>query len=902
MTAVYDPVFVVLSLIVAMLASYAALDFAGRVRSESGAMRRGWVAGGAVVMGLGIWSMHFVGMLAFHLPIPIWYDVPLMLLSVLVAIAASALSLVIVTRRRVTAATLVPGGVVMGLAIAGMHYIGMASLRVGARISYSAPVVTASVLIAIVASLVALWLAFHFRSDVTARGRLLKVLSGGVMGVAIAGMHYTAMAAARFHPGHAMQASSLRIDASGELGAALAGSTLLMIVLALIGAVIDRNVQARAAFTSKLAERTALLAKSEQQYRMIVDTALDAVVAMDAEGIIVDWNQQAELLFGWTRLEAIGRRMSETIIPPRYRDAHERGLRKFFATGEGPLLNVRIEISALRRDGTEFPVELAISPAKVGAGWTFSGFIRDLTERNRAAEAVRAGEERYRQLFEDIPVGLYRSTPEGRLVDVNPAMVAMLGYDNPESLLSTLASHLYVDPADRDRWTAEMTRSGLVRSFDVRMRRLDGAFIWARETTHATRAPDGTIELLEGAIEDISDRIMAEEQLRASEAQLREALKMEAVGQLAGGVAHDFNNLLTVILSYSSLILERIDEGDVNRNDVSEIATAADRAAGLTRQLLAFSRKQVMNPRVVNINTVVGDLENILRRMVGEDVELQLSLGQDIAPIKADPTQLEQVLMNLVLNARDAMPAGGRLLISTYNASGEDFPEGALPPGACSSLSVVLAVTDTGVGMTDEVQQHAFEPFFTTKEQGRGTGLGLSTVYGIVKQSGGEIITESKIGHGTTFKVCFPRLSPEAVTAVEPVKPLDPSHGTETILLVEDEAILRALAERVLRRYGYVVLSAAGGTEALEIAATAGASLHGVVTDVVMPGMNGRELAEKLLESRPGLKILFMSGYTDDHVLRRGIFLGEAAFLQKPFTPDQLARKLRGLLDERTDT
>ncbi|HUR92351.1 MAG TPA: PAS domain S-box protein, partial [Gemmatimonadaceae bacterium] len=738
-------------------------------------------------------------------------------------------------------------------------------------------------------------LAFRFRSDVTARGRLLKILSATVMGGAIVGMHYTAMTAARFAPGHSMKESGLAIDATGDLGAAVAGSTILAIVLGLIGAVIDRNIQSRTAFTAQLAERTALLTKSEQQYRLIVDTALDAVITMSSAGLITDWNPQAEKLFGWTRTEAIGRRMSETIIPPRYRVAHERGLTRFFETGEGPVLNTRIEISAIRRDGAEFPVELAISPAQVGSEWTFSAFIRDLTDRNVAAEAVRAGEQRYRELFEDIPVGLYRSTPEGQLVDVNPTMTAMLGYPDNESLINTPAIDLYVDPADRDRWTAEMKRNGVVRNFDIRMRRRDGTLIWARETTHAKRIADGTIVLFEGAIEDISERIAAEQRLRASEAQLRQALKMEAVGQLAGGVAHDFNNLLTVILSYSSMLLERIDRDDPNRDDVSEIATAADRAAGLTRQLLAFGRKQVMNPRVLNINTVISDLENILRRLAGEDVDFRMVLDPGVAAIRADPGQLEQVLMNLVVNARDAMPSGGRLTISTFNAGSPEAPAGILPE-SCQGKFVVLSVADTGSGMTAEVQQRLFDPFFTTKEPGRGTGLGLSTVYGIVKQSGGEVVAESELGRGSTFRVCFPRLE-IAVQETALVMATDAPRGTESILIVEDEDILRALGERVLTRYGYTVLSASNGADAVAIAADNGLTLHAVVTDVVMPGMTGRELAERLSQIRPGLRILFMSGYMDDEVIRRGVQRGEAAFLQKPFTPAELARKVREVLD-----
>jgi len=1014
MTHSYDAVFVLLSVIVAMIASFAALDLAGRVRSASGATRIGWLAGGGTVMGLGIWSMHFVGMLAFHLPVPIAYDLPLMLLSVAVAIGASLLALMVISRPTLGVRTLLPSGMLMGVAIAGMHYIGMASLQADARLTYVPSIVAWSVVIAIVASLAALWLAFRFRSDVTAKGMLLKMLSAVVMGVAISGMHYTAMGAARFTSSHASPHSAHFILASEELGGAVVISVLIIIVLGLIGAVIDRKLELRAAVARQLEHDTVQLGKSEEQYRLlfdhnpnpmwvfthdtgaflavneaaiarygytrdeflsitlndirvwpdtsvneaiafsaenvagggswngrhkkkngtlisvsstwqeivfdgqeaslglaldltdwrkaeealrqseqrtrlIIDTALDAVITMDAGGFITDWNTQAEKLFGWPHEDAIGQRMSDTIIPARYRDDHQKGLKRFLTSGHGRVLGKRIEITALTRAGVEIPVELAISPAWLGAEWTFSAFIRDLSESKKSAEAVRAGEQRYRELFEDIPVGLYRSTPEGALVDANPAMVSMLGYPSRESLMATPIAMIYVDPEDRLHWSAEMKRVGVVRDFEVRLRRADGTVIWARDTTFAKRTGNGSVALYEGFIEDFTDR-------RSLEAQLRQASKMEAVGQLAGGIAHDFNNLLTVIMSCSAMLLDRMKVGEPNREDAQEIAAAAELAAGLTRQLLVFSRKQVMQPRVIDINVVISDVENMLRRVIGEDIELLTTLHPGIATINADRGQLEQVLMNLVVNARDAMPEGGKLCISTSNCklSGE-FPRGAL--NAADGEYVMIAVSDTGTGMTREVQQRLFDPFFTTKEQGRGTGLGLATVYGIIKQSGGEIRVYSELGVGTTFKVFFPCLSAMADDDLENVKKGEVPRGSETVLLVEDDPKLRVLAVRVLKKYGYEVLVAACGDEALTIASNPLTLIDAVVTDVVMPGMNGRELVEKLLESRPGLPSLLMSGYADDEILRRGVSQGDTEFLQKPFTPEQLARKVRAVLD-----
>jgi CheY-like chemotaxis protein len=339
-----------------------------------------------------------------------------------------------------------------------------------------------------------------------------------------------------------------------------------------------------------------------------------------------------------------------------------------------------------------------------------------------------------------------------------------------------------------------------------------------------------------------------------------------------------------------------MDPDDPNREDVQEIASAAGRAAALTRQLLAFSRKQVMQPQVININSVITNLENLLRRLIGEDIELQTSLDPDVARINADPGQLEQVLMNLVVNARDAMPRGGRLCVSTSNSR---IPDSSVAASRHESNGhyVMLSVSDTGMGMTPELQQRIFDPFFTTKEHGRGTGLGLSTVYGIVTQSGGEVSVDSEPGQGTTFKIFFPQFTAASEEAEADVPLNDMPPGSETVLLVEDDANLRALAVRVLKECGYQVLVASEGVEALSIAADPDMKIDAVVTDIVMPGMNGRELVEKLQESRPGLNFLLMSGYTNDEVVRRGVLEGETPFLQKPFTPTQFARKIRELFD-----
>jgi len=705
------------------------------------------------------------------------------------------------------------------------------------------------------------------------------------MGIAISGMHYTAMAAARFAPGRPFTRSVHYILASRELGGAVIASAILIIVLALIGFAIDRNMQARSAFTRRLAEQSIQLGRSEQQYRLLFDHNPNPMcVYVRSTLAFLAVNEATVLCYGYSREEFLSMTLNDIRCEPdtssneRINLSSEIGIPGASWYGrhrkkDGTLIDVAVTSREIVFDGREAGLALAL----------------DVTDRKRAEEALRQSEQRYRELFENIPVGLYRSTPEGRLIDANAAMVSTLGYPDRESLLATPATAFYVDPAERLRWSAEMARAGVVRDFEVRMRRGDGTMIWTRETTRAKRGSDGTVALYEGIIEDITDRVEAEDQLRQTS-------KMEAVGQLAGGVAHDFNNLLTAIMINGAMLLDRIDPSDPNREEVQEIIAASDRAAGLTRQLLAFSRKQVMQLRVISINAVISNVESMLRRLIGEDIELHISLNPDVARINADPGQLEQVLMNLVVNACGAMLAGGRVGISTsnYELTAESVAGALRVPGG---HYVMLAVSDTGMGMTREVQQRIFDPFFTTKEQGRGTGLGLATVYWIVKQSGGEIYVYSEVGKGTTFKIYFPRSTMSGEELRDDAKAGKVPRGSETVLVVEDDSTLRDLTARVLKICGYEVLVAGEALEALAIASDSHTLIDVVITDVVMPGMNGRELVEKLLESRPGMASLLMSGYTDDDVLRRGVLQGDTAFLQKPFSPEQLGRKVRAVLD-----
>jgi two-component system, cell cycle sensor histidine kinase and response regulator CckA len=424
-----------------------------------------------------------------------------------------------------------------------------------------------------------------------------------------------------------------------------------------------------------------------------------------------------------------------------------------------------------------------------------------------------------------------------------------------------------------------------------------GVVLVFRDLTEHKRAEDAKAQYAAAAQHAHRGQLQAEEALRNTEDQLRQSQKMEAIGALAGGVAHDFNNLLSVILSYSNLLLDGMLQSDAARADLEEIKRAGERAAGLTRQLLAFSRRQVLQPRVIDLNEVIASTGTMLQRLIGEGIELNVLAGSKLSNVNVDPGQVEQVLMNLVVNARDAMPTGGKLTIETANVVlDQDYT--AAHVGASQGPHVLLAVSDTGVGMSRTTQERVFEPFFTTKGQGQGTGLGLSTVFGIVKQSGGSIWVYSEPGAGTTFKIYFPSVK-QALAGPSAVPSMNPraSGGKETILLVEDEAPVRSVASAILKRAGYHVLEAPGPGDALLICEQHPVDIDLLLTDVVMPKMNARELAKRVSATRPAIKVLFMSGYTDNVIVHHGVLDSGVAFIQKPLTPDALVRRVREVLD-----
>jgi PAS domain S-box-containing protein len=514
-------------------------------------------------------------------------------------------------------------------------------------------------------------------------------------------------------------------------------------------------------------------------------------------------------------------------------------------------------------------------------------------EHKRNEEALRRSEARSRSLILSAAFGICRCTINGRFLDVNPAFVTMLGHESVDDLLMLNARRgVFVNPQDLDRLAEDYRRTGSLNGVEIQWKRKDGRLIIVRISGCAASSNDEPEEVFELIAEDVTDRRQLEEQLR-------QAQKMDAVGRLAGGVAHDFNNLLMVINGYTEVLLDQLEKDSAMHHKVQSIQQAADRATTLTRQLLAFSRKQLLELKVIDVNHVIGDMERLLRPLIGENIELVTRLSTQAGHARADAGQLEQVIMNLVVNAKDAMPEGGKLTLQSADVTvRQNFSEQRfIQPGRYT----VISVADTGHGMDKETQSRIFEPFFTTKEKGKGTGLGLSTVYGIVKQSNGYVFAQSEPGAGTTFYVYLPRVEECAEELSQPKTAQKEAGGCETVLLVEDEESVRELVRLTLRTRGYRVLEAENGECGLQVAESFKEHIDILITDVVMPGIGGRELAKKLVSQRPDISVLYLSGYTEDAVITHGAAGPGIAFLQKPFTLQNLAKKVREVLRSRPD-
>ena len=528
------------------------------------------------------------------------------------------------------------------------------------------------------------------------------------------------------------------------------------------------------------------------------------------------------------------------------------------------------------------------------------GIVQDVTERKQVEEALEKSRQKYEALVNSIDGIVWEADPNTlQFTFVSKQAEQLLGYPLEQWFTEPGFWKEHIHQEDREGVIAlclKAREEKRTTDFEYRMLASDGRWLWLRNMVSVASENDRAVRL-QGVMLDINKGKQAEEALRRSEQQFRQSQKMEAIGRLAGGIAHDFNNLLTGITGYSELLLNSLRPEDPMRGNLEEIRKAAARAASLTHQLLAFSRQQVLRPVILDLNALLANLHKMLRRLIGEDIELVTLLGPGLGRVEADRGQMEQVIMNLVVNARDAMPEGGRLILETANEELDEDYARTHPPTEPGSY-VMLAISDTGCGMGPDTLARIFDPFFTTKEQGKGTGLGLSTVYGIIKQSDGYIWAYSEPGQGTTFKVYLPKVQGEVSVEAETVPaPVELPLGSETVLLVEDEDSVRNLVRTILRKNGYTVLEARHGAEALRVAIQHTGPIHLMLTDVVMPLMSGRQLAERLAPLRPDMKVIYMSGYTDQAIVHHGVLEPGTIFLQKPFTPNSLACKVREVLD-----
>jgi two-component system, cell cycle sensor histidine kinase and response regulator CckA len=665
-------------------------------------------------------------------------------------------------------------------------------------------------------------------------------------------------------------------------------------IQALLSGQIDAVVDARNGTPVLLAKAQEALKQSEERFReqaALLDIAHDAIYVRDLDGRITYWNKGAERAYGWAAHEAVGRKVVDLLCtePSQLQQAeasllvdgewHGEVVKRTKSKGE---VVMAVRWTAVRNEQGQPTSVLAINT--------------DITLQKRAMDTVRAADERMRFVLEAAGVGIWDLDFRTGVLQWSEILEAQHGLQ-PRTFGRTLQAFMErVHPEDRDAVFATMKAHQSGGNFSIQHRTLwpDGTVRWLSGAGRIEVGPQGEQLRGVGISLDVTERHMLE-------AQYQQAQKMEAVGRLASGVAHDFNNLLTVILGFAELITADVDVASQHSMDLDEVIKAARRATALTKQLLAFSRQQMLHATPLDVNGLITDMMGMLARLIGEDVQVALTLAPGLSPALVDRGQLEQVVMNLVVNARDAMPSGGSVAIETADVTLEPsfFHQTEIVPGSY----VMLAVTDTGGGMTKEVQRRLFEPFFTTKESGKGTGLGLSTTYGIVKQSRGYIWVYSEIGEGTTFKVYLPRATAEIAPAVSsPVLTVPAEHHWETVLLVEDEVGVRLLSKRILENAGYRVLEAENGDDAEKMFGHLAGSIDLLVTDVMMPVCGGPELFRRLQRHAPALRVLYMSGYTEQSAVSNGGVDPDLPYVQKPFTTAGFVRHVREALDRQAIT
>jgi PAS domain S-box-containing protein len=639
--------------------------------------------------------------------------------------------------------------------------------------------------------------------------------------------------------------------------------------------------------------REVQLCQAGTKYRTLVEqiTSIIYVTPLNEARRKLHITPQIEAMLGFSSAEWLAD--PELWFKQLHPDDRERVLTEFYNRHE-KAKPIHSEYRLLARDGHVVWVydEAVVVRDEAGQPCFIEGVMFDISEHRQKEEMLQKSEAKFRAIFERVAIGIALTDIEGRFMESNPTLQKILGYSGEELHHKSFTQFTHPDDilADMNLYNELVAGKRDHYQMEKRYIRRDGGLVWAHLNASLIQSAGSESQFAIRMVEDITER-------KRLEIHFLQSQKMETVGRLAGGVAHDFNNILTVIKGYSQLSLSQIKEGHPLRGNIEEINRATERGEDLTHQLLAFSRRQIMDLKVLNLNVLVDSLGKMLRRVIGEDIEMVTVLADDLGRVKVDPGQIEQVILNLAVNARDAMPKGGKLTLETANVELDEFyarSRISVTPGRY----VMLSVSDTGCGMSPEVREQIFEPFFTTKKEGKGTGLGLSTVYGIIKQSGGNVWVYSEPGQGTTFKIYLPRVEGEADALPYWEDTGQPLKGSETVLLVEDEASVRELAARILREQGYKVLKASNGKEAMRIGRKhIEEKIHLLLTDVVMPQMGGKELYDQFIALHPEAKALFVSGYTDATLTHQAIFKPGAPFLQKPFSPTTLAKKVREVLD-----
>jgi two-component system cell cycle sensor histidine kinase/response regulator CckA len=619
----------------------------------------------------------------------------------------------------------------------------------------------------------------------------------------------------------------------------------------------------------------------------------DGVITTDRRSCIRVMNPLAEALTGWSKKEAFGKPLAEVLRIATASHSRDVETLAALAMRERRILTLPEDAVVMSKSGNGYPLSDSVAPIQSHHGDVIGAVIvfRDATDRKRTEAALVEAETKYREIFENAVVGMFQSTPDGRYLKVNQAMATMCGYASPQGMIEATSDIAHRDnpnPDLRDEFRHLLEEKRIVNAFPLEVLRRDGTRLSTIVNARVVCDTEGRVLYYEGTQEDVTDR-------KRLQAQLEHAQKLEAVGRLAGGVAHDFNNILGVISGYGELAKQKVDKDHPIVSNINQIRDATARAARLIRQLLAFSRQQVVQPAVLDLNKVVSGLSQMLERLVGEDVTVSFKPGDELGLVVADPGQVEQILMNLAVNARDAMPAGGKIKIETGNVT-IDKEYAKQHPSAVPGPSVVLTVSDTGHGIGKDVLPKIFEPFFTTKEPSKGTGLGLATVYGIVKQNNGNIWVYSEPGIGTTFKIYFPRVDLSETPTI-PESQAVSKGGTEVIMLVEDDVDIRGLVATMLEAAGYKVLKPDSAPAALELAQTTSVNFDLLLTDIIMPRMSGVELYDQVRKWRPGIKRLYMTGYAGDDLGRHRLLESDMVILEKPFDLTALLDNVRAVLD-----